>query len=56
MPRARAPVRPIVETRIDLALQFVEHREAVAMCGIADLVGEPREAVDRHQVSALLGG
>ena len=38
------------------ALQFVEHREAVAVSGVADLIGEPREAVDRHQVSALLGG
>ena len=26
------------------------------MRGVSDLVREPREAVDRHQVTALLGG
>jgi len=45
-----------VDTGVDLSLQFVEHREAVAVRGVADLVCEPREAVDRHQVTALLGG
>jgi hypothetical protein len=56
MPRIRVHVRFGFDTTIDLPLQFVKHREAVAVRGVSDLVREPREAVDRHQVTALFGG
>ena len=52
---ASVPVRLGVDASVDLALQFVEHCEAVSVRGVADLVGEPSEAVDRHQVAALIG-
>jgi len=45
---ASVPAHLNVDASVDLTLQFVEHCEAVSVCGVADLVGEPREAVDGH--------
>ena len=47
-------LRLAVVDAVELGLEHVEQREPVAVDLVAELVDEPREAVDRHQVPARL--
>jgi hypothetical protein len=45
--------RPARIRTVELLLGVVEQREAVARCGIAELVDEPGEAVDRREAHTV---
>ncbi len=52
LPHQRVPRRLPGEDAIDLAVDLVEQRQAVARRFVPHVVGETREAVDGEQVSA----